>query len=157
MQHSHSRHQKTTSNLRKQPRKTTSNLRNTLKVRLSVSNEWPLEGTTCMYMYINLHVCMIKFSGASPTVLAFCKFLKIVDDFTVLDNAFRIHKTLFLKHKTHEIIVLFSLLFTKTILWLYENNYYVEDTFMCIVCLYRWKAKKKKIKLHMYKMNCKCF
>ena len=58
MQHSHSRHQKTTSNL----------LRINLKGKLRFSNGWPLEGA----MYINL---WSNFLG-HPEMLVFCNFFQ---------------------------------------------------------------------------------
>ena len=82
VQHSHSRHQKTTSNL----------VRLILRGRLKVSNEWSLKGAMAL--------CTLTYDIILGGILHFlfvcvCKFLKIL---MVLDKtihkAFRIHKTL---------------------------------------------------------------
>ena len=77
MQHSHSRHQKTTSNL----------LRIHLKCKLRFGNGSPLEGA----IYINLYI--VKFPG-HPKILVLCNFLKIL-----MDSDKMIHKT----YRTHKI------------------------------------------------------
>ena len=88
VQHSHSRHQKTTSNL----------LRINLKGRLRFNNySWPPKGA--MYMYINLQSYMYcKIFRGIPKVLVLCNFLKIlmVSD-KMIYKAFRTHNILWTK------------------------------------------------------------
>ena len=81
MQHSHSRHHKTTSNL----------LRINLKGTLRFSNEWPLEGA----MYINLWQNSL---GIPRIFFCVCKFLEIliVSD-KAIHEAVRIHQILWIK------------------------------------------------------------
>ena len=88
LQHSHSRHQKTTSNLIR------IKLNGTLRFSTRFTLQRPLEGA----MYI-VHKPVVKFSGASQNI-----FLEISQNLMVLyktiHKAFRIHKTLKI-NKTH--------------------------------------------------------
>ena len=78
VQHSHSRHQKTTSHL----------LRINLKGKVRFNNKWPLEGA----MYINLRS---NFRGHPEMLVFFLQFTQNIDvSDKSIHKAFRIHKTL---------------------------------------------------------------
>ena len=69
VQHSHSRHQKTTSNLRIIK----------LKAKFSFNNSWPLEGAT----YVTLDG---KIFGGHPKIFSFMPFSQICDGFRQNDS-----------------------------------------------------------------------
>ena len=82
VQHSYSRHQKTTSNL----------LRINLKGIVKFNEIWPLEGATCMYMYITLHG---RIFGGITKLLVLGNFLrKLMVSDKMIHRAFRTHTTL---------------------------------------------------------------
>ena len=116
--HSHSRHQITNSNF----------LKIILKDRLWISNEWSLEGATCM-----CKTYLVKFSGASPKCVLFWKFLKILVSDKTIHKLFKFIK---LKNKTNYFLDFYFFYFT-----IYQNYTLALSPLKTLLC---WLKKTQK-------------